>query len=552
MKLRLSPDTSQKDLDALISDHNRYQSENAVIWVLDNQRVYNLFKSGVLNISNFEKEYYKYLDYGLVIIAQDNCIWMYNDIYGAYGLYRNDSTICNFFSWQDDSAIDELALIQTIHFNHVLGKHTLLQNDERLPGGSKIVISASKLTASRLLDWDALVNLFQKHKDDSPEEHLENCLHESINNKGKLSLTLTGGYDSRMLLSLMLRKKLSFDTVTWGMANNLQASTAKELSHRFGIQHHDFILSDKFFREIERYFEKIIAFSNETTFITDVPQFLFMCEQLSTSTNLVCGFMGSEIIRGPSYSSQVTLTKFAADICLSVSEDEIRNHILAFQRNYPFIKDSVIERNMDQLVHEYCDYAQLTTQRNFRNSNIFKYLFFEKYAKIYGHLIKCHYEYGINLINPYMDFRFIAGAFARNKALSELTPFRNSFINNFFLYRFYAKSIAKLYPPLLNTKMDRGYLLKDLVTLPGLMKLIPLQVYRKYRKKKGKVVKVVDAYSWYEQIINRELAGALPELENYFDYTFLHSKLKNPEQMNGLDKIKMQFILALHAKINAQ
>ena len=109
-----------------------------------------------------------------------------------------------------------------------------------------------------------------------------------------------------------------------------------------------------------------------------------MCRGLEKDTNLISGFMGSEIIRGPSYSSQVTLTKFAADIGLAKTKEEIKLLIQEFQTEYPFLDDTVVNQNIDKLVDLYADYSKIGKQNSNRNTSIFKYLFLEKYPKIYA------------------------------------------------------------------------------------------------------------------------------------------------------------------------
>ena len=57
--------------------------------------------------------------------------------------------------------------------------------------------------------------------------------------------------------------------------------------------------------------------------------------------------MGSEIIRGPSYSSEVTLTKFAASIQLCESKQEIKQKLLDFQNEFKVISDEFLLKNLD-------------------------------------------------------------------------------------------------------------------------------------------------------------------------------------------------------------
>jgi hypothetical protein len=274
-----------------------------------------------------------------------------------------------------------------------------------------------------------------------------------------------------------------------------------------------------------------------------------MCEQLNDNTDLICGFMGSEIVRGPSYSSQVTLTKFAADIGLATSKEQIKNIIIEFNNRFPYISQEFIERNMDQLIEDYSVYSKINDCSKFKNANIFKYLFYEKFPKIYGPIISYHHNLKVNLINPYMDFKFIVKTLKENKALTDMTPYENGSLNNFYSYRFYAKEIKKIYPELMHTKMDRGYKLKDLISPFGIMKLIPYQVYRKFKKKNIAPVKVVDSNLWYADLIQKNVQINQVEFNHVLNANFINESRPKINIKTDLDKIKFQLILGLIMKM---
>ncbi|NBX80974.1 MAG: hypothetical protein EBQ94_11460, partial [Flavobacteriales bacterium] len=276
---------------------------------------------------------------------------------------------------------------------------------------------------------------------------------------------------------------------------------------------------------------------------------IYMCEQLKDGTDLICGFMGSEIVRGPSYSSQVTLTKFAADIGLATSKEQIKNIILEFNYRFPYISKEFIEKNMNKLIEEYSVYSKINVSSNLKNANIFKYLFYEKFPKIYGPIICYHHNLKVNLINPYMDFRFIMKTLLENRAISEMTPYENGSLNNFYSYRFYAKEIKKIFPALMHTKMDRGYKLKDLISPLGIMKLIPYQVYRKFKKKNIAPIKVVDSNLWYAEIIQKNVEINQIELINVLNANFINECRPKINSKTDLDKIKFQLILGLIMKV---
>jgi hypothetical protein len=271
-----------------------------------------------------------------------------------------------------------------------------------------------------------------------------------------------------------------------------------------------------------------------------------MCSKLSINQNLISGFMGSEIIRGPSYSSEVTLTKFAAQIQLCNSREEIKNLVIQFQKEIKIINDDFVFSNIDLIVDNYFPYSKCSLKSE-KNENVFKYLFREKYAKIYGLIIQLHFSYHLNLINPFMDFKFILKTLQQNKAIAKFNPYQNNWFMNFKLYRFYAKEIKEHYPKILNTKLDRGYKLNDLISVKGNLKLIPLQLKRKWNKKSKKNGRVVDSFMWYFIKIKKiELTNN--ELKSLVSSNYIKSF--DDKKATNLEKIKIQLIVALNLKLN--
>lgn len=541
-------------INSLLEGFNPISIDGKKIIVLDNLRLEKAIQNETLKIANFEKEYFKYLDYGLVIIInEDNTIHFYNDIYGAYPLFikeegDNSISLSNVYSYNENDELNEKSLIQLIHFNHLLSENTLDLKTKRLKGGNKLTLSEKRIDSVLFFSWDDFLREVNKTPKKEPSYYLSESI-ESALNKKNISLTLTGGFDSRLLLAVMLKSNTDFKTITWGLEDNLQTSTAANLSAMFNKKHIDIKLDESFLTKIEHYLNYMKSNSNELPFITDIPQFIYMCENLEKGENLISGFMGSEIVRGPSYSSQVTLTKFASDVCLSSSKSEIKDLIYSFNKEYPFIKKETLDKHIDSLVDEYSVYSKIGINSKSPNTNIFKYLFYEKYAKIYGLILNYHFKHGVNLINPYMDFNFIASMFSKNAAFTKMTPYQNSTTDNFLLYRLYAKEIKNTYPSILKTKLDRGYYVKDLINIFGIMKLVPFQVYRKFKKKSGTIKKVVDSYSWYEEIIQKKLREPSESLKSIVDYNFIQEKLKK-NNLNDLEKIKLQLILSATEKLN--
>jgi hypothetical protein len=101
----------------------------------------------------------------------------------------------------------------------------------------------------------------------------------------------------------------------------------------------------------------------------------------------------------------------------------------------------------------------------------------------------------------------------------------------------------------MHTKMDRGYKLKDLISPLGIMKLIPYQVYRKFKKKNIAPIKVVDSNLWYAEIIQKNVEINQIELINVLNANFINECRPKINSKTDLDKIKFQLILGLIMKV---
>ena len=229
--------------------------------------------------------------------------------------------------------------------------------------------------------------------------------------------------------------------------------------------------------------------------------------------------------------------------------DEIKQKILDFQKEFQVISDDFVHANMDLIVENYVVYSRIGLDSNSKNLNIFKYLFREKYPKIFGHIIKLHQSNGINTINPYLDFKFIVSSLRYNLALNKMNPYENNWYQNFVLYRFYAKMLKENYPSLLKTKLDRGYQLIDLITFVGFIKIIPYQFYRKWKKKNVKPKIVVDSFNWFYRYI-RILEIKDIELKELIEIDFIQKFRNNNSNLKAREKILIQHILGLNEKIS--
>jgi len=526
------------------------------VYTIGNQRFHNAFSSNQLTVKEFQEKAFQKLEYGIIIITGLNFVKIYNDVFGAYPLFLSEinevPSLSNTFYFEDKNELDEVSIIQFIHFNHILEDRTLHKGIKRVKGGTCLSVNTHGFSSEQLVDWSILESiLFDEKLENSSVKSwslIENFIKESKKSGNENMLTLTGGFDSRLLLGVMLSSNDNFQTITWGQSGNLQTRTAKKLSNKFKLNHIEVKLDSEFQCNVEEYLKEIIEHGSETPFIIDIPQFIHMCRVLKSGTNLVSGFMGSEIIRGPSYSSQVTLTKFAADIGLAHSKEEIIMIIEGFQNDYPFIQENILKKNMDELVKSYSKYSKIGLKNQNKNTSIFKYLFLEKYPKIFGPIIKLHHDHKINLINPYMNIDFIRYMLMENQAKSKLKPYEGKAYYNYKLYKYYARALHYIYPKLNETYIDRGYLIKDLISPIGTIKLPFIQIYRKLiQNNSTKNAPTVDSKKWYNTMLQKVPHELNPKLNLIIN----NHIFKNLNNFKNIESLKAQLILGLNEKIKS-
>jgi hypothetical protein len=84
----------------------------------------------------------------------------------------------------------------------------------------------------------------------------------------------------------------------------------------------------------------------------------------------------------------------------------------------------------------------------------------ETYAKFFGVIfINMFSKY--NVINPFLDLRFLKSLFNSKYSFTNKKPFQKAPLSHFFSRRLYPIMIRIIEPKVLSAQMDRGYNLKD-------------------------------------------------------------------------------------------
>lgn len=546
--MRLASDTTISDFVNFLNKNKEFHSaifSNGLLFYKGSGYGLNLLKenrySDINEIINLTEQF----DYGIIVLIFNNTIYLFNDPYGAYPLFLNtngNKTIVvdniNSFGRSMLSHYDELAIADYYLFHHAVGQNTLHRYIKRVRGNSIIKKEANgmiEVTSKRMLSRRLEI------KKVSDETALSNHLKLAETNNIKL-LTLTGGFDSRLLMSFLLSKSTNFETVTWGSVGNLQSHIAKKLSREFNLNHNEITLDDEFINQIPQLIKQIFLTTPDSPFILDMPQFLYYSDLIVKkygAVDLITGFMGSELLRGPTYSSEVLLTKFIADLYKIKSFQDLKSIIHTSLSYSNLFNIEYINDNINALAERYVLYSSVGYER-FNDTGQVNYLLNEKYGKMYSQIIRLHNK-SINLINPYLNCHFINNQMLRNLKGSF---YSDSKFKNFKSYRYYADLIRKVYPGLLRTEIDKGgFYLKDLLTTSGFMRiLINKYILKRKSSRLAEYSSVINYSEWLNEMIkesfNSESKSSLPML-NYG----LINKLLDSGYENLTMKEKNSFIV---------
>ncbi|SDB81224.1 asparagine synthase-related protein [Williamwhitmania taraxaci] len=410
----------------------------------------------------------KLLQWGFLSVCnkQDKSIVLYNDIYGLYPLYYSNNN--DKISISND--FDELALMQnslTINnngvydyllFNYTLKSRTLFNEIVHLEGGSKIFKDKSGLCISVVLNVADLIK--QAHPLVTIEDmcaNLSDHVRDNIELSLPIQLPLTGGFDSKIILSLLLHNDHEFSAYTFGDKSSPDCVTAMSIAKEYSIKHRHISLSEEYLCDIEKNIKQFIRDYPNAPML-DTLMYYQMVRDIFPPSNIVTGKMGGELIVGPVLISELITTRVASLLTLCKNGQELISGLMINIEEVGFVDRDLFMNNINEYTQSLSCYRK--GESNVENLNIALFLLKETYAKFFGPVF-CVLFYKHNLINPLVDLSFVIKLLNSKFSFLKKKPFSKEPFSHFMSRRLYPLLVRNISPSVLNTPMDRGYNLKD-------------------------------------------------------------------------------------------
>lgn len=218
-----------------------------------------------------------------------------------------------------------------------------------------------------------------------------------------ITMTLTGGNDSRMIFAALLNLGVTFNTFTFGNPHSSDSIVAKELADKQGINFNNYFVEYPTKEWFSEYSNKIIEFGNSFINIHRAHRLDAVENEISKNPDVEMifgGFMGGDYLKGIIYDDYITSESINLFENSSLSNDEI-------------IKKMLIKNNLHFSEKEISGLKEKFENLPFVNNQS---KIFRQFLYVYKVIGCVHDVQDINIfsskikfvVNPYMDVDFLS------------------------------------------------------------------------------------------------------------------------------------------------
>lgn len=478
---------------------------------------------------------------------------------GSFTIYSDHFAIEKFFFWQENNKFiisDDLKVISEVveltpsRENianyaidyHFTGGTTAFENVYHNEPGQIIEFKDGRLHFSQYWQPSDLLKLEKKIV---PVRSISEALSKAVDtglqliDKDKISLSLTGGADTRNLLAIFLSKGLKPHLYTYGSPNSDDCIKAKAIADGLGLTHsiHDIEMNVDLFEEYAR---KITKQSSGIASIHRAHRVIAVEMEKQYADNMFLGTLGGEFIKGVSEDDYIVPAIVYENW---QNQNFTKDQLRAYLRK-KFIKPEVIDdKKLLSLVQAQPYMTGSITERKFNAlSFITAHLHDAQDVNLYSGVMK-------DVFTPFLDIDYLELIFS-----SQYTFDNKEMIKNKHLKRVnnpvYASNFIKVtYPPLLSYLYSGDHKPKDVIINKYYAAI--MKAYRK-RKTKGKYKPNFPLGKWMEDFVGRNLllCNDHAVLKETFDLNGLMNEFRNgnhkPKESYWLkftNPIMMRFIL---------
>ncbi len=420
-----------------------------------------------------------------------------NDHFGLHPLYYHESDSCFVFASKIEAVLhsgllptvqpDPVTIAEHLFFNYPLSDHTYIKDVSTLANAQQVMISRDKVTASSYWSIGEWFDFPPAGRDESfhlLDSGLSQAVRKVIDRcDGTINQSLTGGWDSRVVLSYCLPEyKDKLNLYSFGAEWSDDIQVPKHIARTEGLAYSPYVLDQAYLDGdfIPNAVDTILLSNGTRNFKRT--HYLYAVKKICDKSNfLITGIFGDEVFKVGKPSGGEVLSGNTVNLLQS---DFDLDQILETFSAGPVLQ--YLDTDSDALMAEFR--ARLEAVKN--RMNVFETVA-QKYCSI-------RFEYNLRKyfgaeINSYNDFVFCASPFIDQDFFKKFAQTRFFGIHYDFdasslhlkkqSTRLYHDIVKNNYPPLTAYLSARGYSMKDAAHPLGNLKIL----YQKYFSKRKKV-----------------------------------------------------------------
>jgi hypothetical protein len=418
---------------------------------------------------------------------ENSTFYVRNDPFGIYPLYYFSSGKDFLLSNNLDGMIGTLGSLHLnidgiydyFLFNYTLKSRTLIKEISRIQGGSTIELNDFQLKI-RIAEVSNIIFPSKHEGSGSMAEAVSYNILENFDPALPTLMPLTGGFDSKIILAVLLSKKFNFSTFTFGNKYSNDFKAASAISAQYELPNILLEMDQEFLNSIDSQIDDFIGFSPNAPMLDTLLYYQVIRKRYS-GFNYICGIMGGEMIVGPVLISELITTKSSALLGTCADRTSLHSGLLNNIRELKILDGRFFKRNLIDYTEPVLDYCKNPSNRS--QENIIRFLLKETYAKFFG-VVFAHLFTGNNFIAPLTDPGFLTALFRSEYRFQK--PYTKSPMAHFRSRKLYPEIIKEIEPSVLNSMMDRGYNLEDFLKWYKFYKPFTNYFTRHYLNKKSK------------------------------------------------------------------
>lgn len=427
--------------------------------------------------------------------AKKDQLTIANDIFGFFPLYWIQSSGSIVFSSKlssilksgvlDNPSFDFVSFAEHLLFKYTISSNSYIKGVSVLPAATKVMVDTSGLSTVkyfRITDYLNEKALSSKDSFDLFDASLnEACQKIMSYSKAEVNMSLTGGWDSRLVLSYLIKDHRDcLNLYSFGAPKSPDITVPQRICSSEGLSYIPIILDDKYLREdFKKAAHDTVIFSEGARNYKRAHYLYSIRKIASNSIDLITGIFGDEVIKVGRPQGGAVISKNTVRLLLKgfIPDAIIREEIEAVSRmladQYDLDASVLKEKLLSRIEGISSDYRELSNS----SCRHLVFRFDNNLRKYFGAEAGSYNDY-VNCYSPFTDRPFFMN-YLKTSYAAHRHPFVSSnILTKINSTRLYAMLVSKQYSPLLDYPSSRGYSMKQAMSYRGCLSIILFRYMR--------------------------------------------------------------------------